>query len=277
MKILLTGKPRSGKTTLLYTLIEGISPRRGLGATEVREAGERIGFDLWDDSGRTAPLARTSKATEYPVGRYFVDIASFDAFIEPLFEYDPGQLLYIDEIGHMQLFSEKFQHLAKEYLESENDFIGTISYIYEHPFISDVRKREDILLCTVTPENRDGLREALCAALAHRKQFEELSGTQRNAGLRLAKKYLEDDNLISLRKLFNNAVLYVVEGRIKKVSDNEYRIRGNHDEHTVLANDSGYSCDCDLFNGRKQFEGKEGECSHIQAVKILSSRLFRII
>ena len=271
MKMLLTGKPRSGKTTLLQTLIEEISFKRGLVAMEVRKAGERVGFNLQDNSGRKAPLARTSKATEYPVGRYFVDIASFDAFIEPLFEYKTKQLLYIDEIGHMQLFSEKFQHLAKEYLESENDFIGTISYVYEHPFISDVRGREDILLCTVTPENRDSLEQALRAALGHRKQFEELSGTQRNAALRLAQKYLEDDSLISLRKLFNNAVLYVVEGRIEKVSDNEYRIQGNHDEHTVLANDSGYSCDCNLFNGRRQFEGKEDECSHIQAVEILSN------
>lgn len=271
MKILLTGKPRSGKTTLLHSLIDGVASKRGLVATEVRNDGERIGFDLLDSSVRTAVLARTDKPTQYPVSRYFVDLASFNGFIEPLFGYKPGQLLYIDEIGHMQLFSEKFQHLALEYLDADNDFIGTISYAYEHPFIDEVRSRKDILLCTVTPKNRYDLKVALQAALAHREQFRRLPVKRQQTALKLAREYLEADRLISLRKLFKNAVLYVIEGKVEKLSDTEFQVQGNHGNHRVIKNDSSYSCDCDLFNGRNQFEGKEDECSHIQAVEILSN------
>lgn len=223
MRILFTGKPRSGKTTLLHSLIDEVASKRGLVATEVRNDGERIGFDLLDSSARTATLARTDKPTQYLVSRYFVDLASFNDFIEPLFEYKPGQLLYIDEIGHMQLFSEKFQRLASEYLDADNDFVGTISYVHEHPFIDEVRSRKDILLCTITPENREELKVALQAALAHREQFRHLSVKRQRTTLKLAR---------------------------------------------VIKNDSSYSCDCDLFNGRNQFEGKADECSHIQAVKI---------
>lgn len=269
MKILLTGKPRSGKTTLLHTLIDGVASKRGLVASEVRKDGERIGFDLLDDSGCTAVLSRTDKPTKYPVGRYFVDLASFDDFIDPLFEYKPDQLLYIDEIGHMQLFSKKFQHLATEYLNAGNDFIGTISCVYEHSFIDEVLKHKDILLYTVTSENRDELRVALQAALAHREQVGQLSARQQQITLKLAREYLEGDRLISLRKLFKNAVLYVIEDRVEKLSDAEFQVQGNHDKYTVLKHNSGYSCNCDLFNGRNQFEGKADECSHIQAVRIL--------
>jgi len=40
MKLLLTGKPKSGKTTLLGDLINSISPKRGMVAVEVLKNGE---------------------------------------------------------------------------------------------------------------------------------------------------------------------------------------------------------------------------------------------
>jgi nucleoside-triphosphatase THEP1 len=70
MKILLTGKNRSGKTTLLAALLAEANDKLGFMTNEVREDGERIGFDMVDSQGRTAPLARTNRPTAYPVGRY---------------------------------------------------------------------------------------------------------------------------------------------------------------------------------------------------------------
>lgn len=268
MKILLTGKPRSGKTTLLHSLIHGIASKRGLVTSEVRKNGERIGFDLLDNTGRVAILSRTGRPTKYPVSRYFVDLASLDDFIEPLFECR-SELLYIDEIGHMQLLSKKFQRLATEYLNADNDFIGTISCVYEHPFIDEVHRREDILLCTVTPENRDELMAALQAALACRGQLRELPDEQQRIVLKLAREYLEADSLIPLRKLFKNAIPYIITGKVEKLSETEFQVQGNHDNHkVVIKHESNYSCDCDLFNGRNQFEGRADECSHIQTIKI---------
>lgn len=268
MKILLTGRPRSGKTTLLQALIKDVPAKQGLVAAEVRKDGERIGFDLQDNQGRIAPLARIDTPTEHTVGRYSVDIASLDDFIDPLFAYQPDELLYIDEIGHMQLFSEKFRRLIKNYLDSDHDLIGTISYIYKYPFITEVRRRDDVLLCVATPENRDDLKESLHAALANREQFRQLSRKQQNGALQLAQQYLDDGNLTSLRKLFNNAVPYVSEKRVKKLNDTAYKVQGNHGTHTVLIDGLHYTCDCDLFNGRGQFTS--AECSHIQAVKLAS-------
>lgn len=268
MKILLTGKPRRGKTTLLHSLIDDVSSKHGMVAAEVCENGERIGFDLKDNTGRTAPLARVHSPTQHKVGRYFVDVNSLDVFIEPLVKIGPGALLYLDEIGHMQLFSEKFQQLATAYLDSDNDFIGTISSIYEHSFIDEVLKHKDILLCTVTPDNRDGLKAALQAALAHREQLNHLAGQQQERVLELARNYLATGEFTSLRKLFNNAIVYVANEKLEKLNNTEFAVNGNHARHIVLKQDLGYSCDCDLFNGRGEFTNQAGECSHVQVVKL---------
>lgn len=269
MKILLTGVNRSGKTTLLTKLLEGIENKRGMVAVGVLQDGERIGFDLQDDSGRTAILARTDQPTDTAVGRYFVDTASFDTFIEPLSKYAPNQLLYIDEIGQMQLYSEKFQKLVQLYLNAPNDYLGTISSIYEHSFINEVKSRSDILLCVITPENRDVMFVALNSALRHRTIFDGFPADTQAKILSLARSYTETASYTSLNKLFNNAIVYVAENRIKQTSPSGFVVRGNHDERHVNIKEEAYSCDCDLFNGRGQFVGQAGECSHIQAVKIL--------
>lgn len=171
MKILLTGRPKSGKTTLLEKLLKDIKNKHGMVATEALEDGARIGFDLQDDCRRTAVLARTDRKTDAAVGRYYVDIPSLNAFIEPLFNIAPGQLLYIDEIGHMQLYSEKFQKLVRSYLDAPNDYLGTISSIYEHTLIDEVKSRSDILLCTITPDNRiHNLNQVDCGSIATTKK-----------------------------------------------------------------------------------------------------------
>jgi nucleoside-triphosphatase len=162
MKILLTGKPHSGKTTLLAALLAEIPDKFGLVAAEVKEeGGTRIGFDMVDSQGRTAPLARTDHATPYPVGRYFVDVDSLDAFIQPLLEIPSGPLLYLDEIGQMQLYSTKFKELVDAYLAADNDLIGTITMVYDDDFIRSIRRRSDVTIYEITPDNRDEIKEKL--------------------------------------------------------------------------------------------------------------------
>lgn len=269
MRILLTGKPKSGKTSLLKRLLEQVEDKQGMAAAETLDHGQRVGFDLQGSSGRAAALARVNHQTDISVGRYFVDVASLDAFIEPLFRFKPEQLLYIDEIGQMQLYSETFQKLVQSYLNAPNDYLGTISSIYEHPFIDKTRGRKDILLCTITPENRDVLFMCLSAALKNRDIFNALHATPQMRVLSLAREYLASESYISLKKLFHNAVIYVAKNRVTEVSPNILVVQGNHDKHNVSVHENSYSCDCDFFNGRGQFTNKAGECSHIQAVKIL--------
>lgn len=269
MKIHLTGLPKSGKTTLLTNLVADIQSKHGMVAKEVLENNVRVGFDLQDELGHRVALSRVGKRTEYAAGRYFVDVDSLDHYIDSLSLAASGQLLYIDEIGQMQLYSEKFKSLVSAYLGSSNDYIGTVSAVFDHPFIEGVKSRPDILLCTVTLENRQELGNVLREALANRNLFNALPTDQQLKVLKLARQYLRAKQYISLKKLFHNTLKYISEHKATKVGDRTFTIGGNHGQHLVTTINQGYQCDCDFYNGRKQFKDQRGECSHIQAAKIL--------
>ncbi len=271
MKILLTGPPKSGKTTLLVNLIADIHPKHGMVAKEVLEDDKRVGFDLVDEHEHEATLSRVGKHTDYPVGCYFVDVDSFDDYIDRLSPITSDQLLYIDEIGQMQLYSKKFETLANTYLNSSCDYIGTVSAVFAHPFIDAVKTRPDVLLCSVTPENRQMLGTVLSEALANRNLFNSLPTEQQSTLLGLARHYLQTKQYISLKKLFHNALKYISEHKVMRVGDNAFSVEGKHGCHLVNKVGQNYQCDCDFFNGRGQFKDRSGECSHIQTAKILFS------
>lgn len=267
MKILLTGLPRSGKSTMMATVIANVNPKRGLFSPELREKGERIGFDLRNERGEAAVLSRVGLATDYPVGRYYVDLASFNGFIEPLFKYTKDDLLFIDEISQMQLYSKSFIDLASNYAHAPNDFIGTISQVYEDPFINNMKQDKNMLLCVVEPENRDELMIGVIEMLSSRGMFDVLSADRQQKVLSMARDYLAKDRYVSLKKLFKNAVPYLFNNRIHKSAD-RFTVNGHTDEHYVSISRNDFTCDCDLFNGRGKFVDIAGECSHIQSVKL---------
>ena len=104
MKVLLTGEPRSGKTTLLEGFINSVPNKQGFVTREVRKDGERTGFELVSSLGQAATLASVDSDSSTRVSHYGVDLNGLDTFIAELPPIQPGNLLYIDEIGQMELF-----------------------------------------------------------------------------------------------------------------------------------------------------------------------------
>ncbi len=154
--IILTGQPHSGKSTLLQRLLPDIPQRRGFITREILQEGVRRGFEVWTDDNIDFVLAHVEYSSlPYRVSRYGVDVAGFEAILPPLFEYQPNQLLYLDEIGQMELFSDKFKSLVENYLDAPNLFMGTLSAVYHDEFTTVVRSRKDILIVEITPENRE--------------------------------------------------------------------------------------------------------------------------
>ena len=157
MKILLTGEPRSGKTTVLKSVLELFPNRQGFVTQEIIDGGERIGFELISSSDQVAPLASINSDSELRVGKYGVQLDNLDSFIPKLAPIESGNLVYIDEIGQMQLFSDSFKNLVDGYLNTDNPFIGTISSVYQDDFIEKVLSRDDIILLNITESNRDSM------------------------------------------------------------------------------------------------------------------------
>ena len=80
MKVLITGSPGVGKTTLIKSLCEDLTQCSGFYTEEIREGGKRIGFDIVTlDGSSRAPLARVNTSVKGPkVGQYTVILSDFE-------------------------------------------------------------------------------------------------------------------------------------------------------------------------------------------------------
>ena len=145
MNIGITGKPRSGKTRLLERIINTRSGNLiGFISREVVKDGERIGFDIVTNAGEVMPLARVGLESEYRVSRYGIDISSLERAIRLLPRHSPEDVLYIDEVGKMELYSEDFKGLIRKYLDSANTFIFTLTKVFSDETIRSIKARDDV-------------------------------------------------------------------------------------------------------------------------------------
>jgi nucleoside-triphosphatase len=160
-KILLTGPPRCGKSTLILKLInyclENDIPIDGFLTPEVREANKRIGFDIECITTKEKKrLARIGNfETQYKLGKYHIFIEEFESIITQLenLELKKIKLIIIDEIGKMELFSHKFQTFIKSIFSSNLNIIATIGQNLRHPLKDYLLNLPDTLLYTLTREN----------------------------------------------------------------------------------------------------------------------------
>ena len=157
--ILITGLPGVGKTTLIKKISEELKPLHPVGfyTTEIREEGMRKGFELISLEGGKGILSHINIKSPYRVGKYKVDIKSFEDFLDPIQFFAPAiGLIIIDEIGKMECYSDKFKKLLKEILDSEKWVIATIA-LKGSKLISEVKGRKDIKLFEMTKSNRESL------------------------------------------------------------------------------------------------------------------------
>jgi nucleoside-triphosphatase len=153
--ILITGLPGAGKTDLIKKLSEIFKEFNPAGfyTAEIKENGIRTGFSLVSLYGDTKVFAHPGVKSKHSVGKYKVDIKGFDLFLEDIFSREKKKGLYIiDEIGKMECKSRKFSKLVLQLLESDIPLIASISD-KGTGLISEVKKRDDIELIEITPNN----------------------------------------------------------------------------------------------------------------------------
>jgi len=159
-KILLTGPPRIGKTTIIKKVAHYLQrsgcPLRGFYTEEIRDKQRRVGFKLVTFQGIEKILAHVSLKSPYRVSKYGVDIHALEEVLDLIYPIDSEELVIIDEIGKMERFSEKFKNMILDLLKLRNPFLGTIA-LKGDPFIRSVKNMSGIRLILVNTENRNQL------------------------------------------------------------------------------------------------------------------------
>lgn len=280
MKILLTGKPGIGKSTVLQKVRKSYNGEKmGIISHEIRsKEGERIGFEAENLAGKKKIFAHKHLIkSDHVVGKkYFVDLEAIDNFVVPEIEkgISENALVFIDEIGRMQAFSSKFLKAIRKLLNSKSSVLGTIVYEPEQ-WSLEFRSHPESVLVTVNEKNRDLLPKVIAEVLSKDYLYQKLKDSQQALISEWLREYFEKHEYIQIRKLFNNAIRYVLDGKIQenKVSGSEkvYEVRGKTNNHITVFNEKKErnECDCDLYLGKSKYKGNAGECSHIQAVKLV--------
>ena len=160
--LLLTGNPGIGKTTALMKTISGLKEKGirvgGMISREVREDGARVGFEIIDlNHSRRGWLASINQKSGPQVGKYHVNIEDLNAIgtraiIDAV---EKCQVIAIDEIGPMELFSEGFKNVAWKALVSRKLVIAVVHWKAKNILISAAKKREDAETITVTVETKE--------------------------------------------------------------------------------------------------------------------------
>jgi nucleoside-triphosphatase len=148
-----------GKTTCIERLLERLEAQAfGFFTREVRLEGRRVGFDIETLDGRRGILARDGLESPYRVGRYGVDLESFESLALPALEegLEKGRLLIIDEIGKMELYSRAFRGLVERAFAGPNPVVATIM-IGNPPFIRRLKAHPQARLIEVTRSNREAI------------------------------------------------------------------------------------------------------------------------
>jgi len=158
-KILLTGRPGVGKTTVIMKVIEGFRGRAGGFYTEeIRKGNLREGFRIKTLDGRDGVLAHIGRLGSFRVGRYGVDVDAFDEIAIPSLEraLKRDGLIIIDEIGKLELFSRRFRSIILGILASEKRILGVIHQRTD-PFTQRIRQLPAVEIVAVTETNRNSL------------------------------------------------------------------------------------------------------------------------
>jgi nucleoside-triphosphatase len=170
--LLLTGAPGIGKTTVLIKTVGALKAKGirvgGMASCEARDGTVRVGFEIIDlASGRQGWLAHINQKSGPQVGKYHVNIDDLNdigakAITQAI---EKSDVIAIDEIGPMELYSQQFKTTVKQAVESKKPLLAVIHAKAQDTLILQTKQRTDSEVFNVTIANRETLPQELIKAI----------------------------------------------------------------------------------------------------------------
>ncbi len=163
-KIGITGMPNVGKTETLIKIVKSLEKHgyivQGMVTEPVIKNKEQVGFCAinWKTKEK-AIFAHKEYDFKDKVDEFGVDVKALDRVgippIEQAINDDEIDIIIIDEIGKMEMLSERFCEIVIEALDSDKPIMVTLHKKSRTPLLQDVRRRDDMRILEVTPVNRN--------------------------------------------------------------------------------------------------------------------------
>jgi nucleoside-triphosphatase len=158
-RLLIEARPGAGKTTALSRLAERLRDDgvalSGFLTREIREGRRRVGFEIETLAGDRGLLAHVDIKGPPRVGRYGVDLEEFERLALPALE-SPADVVLIDELGKMELASERFREAVLALFDSDVPIAATV-HTFRHPFTDALKRRRGASTIRLSAANRDRL------------------------------------------------------------------------------------------------------------------------
>jgi nucleoside-triphosphatase len=168
-RVLIEARPGAGKTTALGRAAELLRedgvPLSGFLTRELREDGRRVGFEIETFAGERGVLAHVDLKGPPRVSRYGVDLEAFERLALP--SLDPpgeGGVVLIDELGKMELASERFAAAVRALFDRPAPIAATV-HTARHEFTDELKRRAGVATVRLTAANRDRLPEEVAERL----------------------------------------------------------------------------------------------------------------
>jgi len=164
IKLAVTGKPKSGKTTAILKLVDFLKRNGikvgGFYTVEVRKNGNRIGFDVINIlNDRQVVLARINEQSNIKVGKYFVKLEGLEEIgIKSLEDdFENFQIIIIDEVGPMELKSQLFRKMVHQLIDGDKPTVFTVHFKLEDKLVKEVKTKSKLYELTTDNRNRIAL------------------------------------------------------------------------------------------------------------------------
>jgi nucleoside-triphosphatase len=165
--LFITGRPGIGKTTVLLKAAEELKAKGyhvgGMISKEVRQEGKRVGFEIVDLTGVKGWLSHVEQRVGPQVGKYKVNLGDLNSIgANAILDASKNaDVVVIDEIGPMELFSQAFRKAVNEALASGKLVLAVIHHTARDPIVESIKKRDDVFMVTVDLANRNDVHNIL--------------------------------------------------------------------------------------------------------------------